>query len=128
MRQSLTDQQKQIILERDGYACRYCGSKSGPFEFDHVYPVSKGGETSINNIVTACQKCNSRKSNKVGIWPTPLENKKGLRVFMLLLFGLAVITVPLSPMARSFTADDIRIFVCAGALILVFAIIVSMRK
>lgn len=63
---------RQAVFERDNYTCRYCGSKEGPFHADHVYPWSKGGETSINNIVTACRHCNISKHDKVGIWPKPM--------------------------------------------------------
>lgn len=60
------------ILERDGYKCRYCGSKEGPFHIDHVYPVGKGGETTEPNLVTACIECNRKKSDLVGLWPRPI--------------------------------------------------------
>lgn len=63
---------RKKVLERDGYRCRYCGSFDGPFEMDHVYPESKGGETSVKNIVTACHKCNNKKSYNVGLWPKPI--------------------------------------------------------
>ena len=32
---------------------------------DHVLPRSLGGRTSWSNVVTACQKCNFRKGNKI---------------------------------------------------------------
>src|SRR5258708_36148666 len=60
------------VIERDNYTCRYCGNTSPPFHADHVYPYSKGGETSINNMVTACQRCNVKKGSKVGIYPKPI--------------------------------------------------------
>lgn len=63
---------RKIVLERDGFQCRYCGSKVPPFHLDHVYPYSKGGETTANNLVTACLKCNLQKHSKVGIWPKPI--------------------------------------------------------
>lgn len=31
---------------------------------DHVHPVSKGGPTTWDNIVAACNDCNSRKGNQ----------------------------------------------------------------
>jgi hypothetical protein len=61
------------VLRRDGLWCRYCGVyANGGFHLDHVYPVSKGGETTIANMVVACPPCNLRKSNRVGVWPKPL--------------------------------------------------------
>jgi hypothetical protein len=68
----IPDRIRTKVFERDGYQCRYCGSKSGPFHADHVYPESKGGETSISNLVTACKRCNVKKSAKVGLWPKPI--------------------------------------------------------
>lgn len=59
------------VYKRDGRTCRYCGDMSGPFHLDHVYPVSKGGETSVGNLVVACQHCNQTKNAKIGIWPMP---------------------------------------------------------
>lgn len=68
-----TDEEiRQQVFKRDGYRCRYCGSTAGPFHADHVYPYSKGGETSIENMVTACATCNTSKSSKVGLWPKPI--------------------------------------------------------
>ena len=63
---------RETVLFRDGHRCRYCGSTDGPFEIDHVYPESKGGVTSTDNLVTACLTCNRRKSAKIGIWPKPI--------------------------------------------------------
>jgi len=71
-RQSIPQWMRDEVLARDGYACRYCGSMDGPFHMDHVYPVSKGGETSVNNLVTSCPLCNVKKHNKVGVWPWPV--------------------------------------------------------
>jgi hypothetical protein len=63
---------REKVFERDGYTCRYCGGRDGPFHADHVYPYKKGGETSIANMVTACERCNTRKGSKVGIYPMPI--------------------------------------------------------
>ncbi len=71
MRQ-ISDSNKEYILKRDNYRCRYCGKSSKTFEFDHVYPYSKGGETSLANTVLACKSCNRKKHNKIGVWPKPL--------------------------------------------------------
>jgi hypothetical protein len=63
---------RQAVLERDGHCCRYCGSDSQPFHMDHVYPESKGGETSVDNLVTSCAWCNRTKMVRVGVWPKPV--------------------------------------------------------
>lgn len=36
---------------------------------DHVLPLSKGGKTQWDNMVTACQKCNFYKSDRTDIKP-----------------------------------------------------------
>lgn len=64
------------VLKRDGCACRYCYSTKGPFHMDHVYPFSKGGETTYANLVTACARCNVKKGARVGLWPRPLKDIK----------------------------------------------------
>lgn len=59
------------VLRRDRGTCRYCGDIYGPFEIDHVVPVSIGGPTAMRNLVTACRDCNQRKGARV--WkPRPL--------------------------------------------------------
>lgn len=51
---------------RDRYTCQYCGRKKSVFELtlDHVLPRSSGGETSWENVVTACKACNARKGDR----------------------------------------------------------------
>lgn len=51
---------KKSVFERDGYRCRYCGSHKN-LTADHVFPESRGGETSLENLVTACSECNLKK-------------------------------------------------------------------
>lgn len=74
----IPEELRQRVFKRDGYRCRYCGSKEGPFHADHVYPESKGGVTSFDNLVTACKRCNSKKRAKIGIWPKPIEYGRDL--------------------------------------------------
>jgi 5-methylcytosine-specific restriction endonuclease McrA len=50
------------IFKRDGNHCQYCGH-TRDLTLDHVYPRSKGGKSSWDNLVTACKSCNSRKGN-----------------------------------------------------------------
>lgn len=55
---------RQTVLERDGFRCVYCGDKGGPFEADHVFPRSRGGDDSLSNLVCACRRCNQQKRDK----------------------------------------------------------------
>ena len=41
---------------------QYCSATATTV--DHIIPRSKGGGTSWENVVTACQKCNLRKGNR----------------------------------------------------------------
>ena len=63
------------IFARDSYRCQYCGDKFEVKEltFDHVIPVTKHGKKSWDNIVTACWRCNNKKSGR-----TPHES--GMRL------------------------------------------------
>jgi 5-methylcytosine-specific restriction endonuclease McrA len=42
--------------------CAYCMAPST--ELDHVVPISGGGANSIDNIVSACRRCNAQKGAK----------------------------------------------------------------
>lgn len=53
---------KNVYL-RDNNTCQYCGSKK-ELSIDHVFPLSKGGQSTWENTVTACLKCNRKKGNK----------------------------------------------------------------
>jgi 5-methylcytosine-specific restriction endonuclease McrA len=52
------------ILKRDGFTCQYCGRKAPEVELevDHVAARKNGGETSMDNCITACRQCNRGKS------------------------------------------------------------------
>jgi len=73
MRTRITADLRRQVLERDGNTCRYCGRRSSHLSIDHVYPVARGGETTLDNLVAACDQCNSRKAAGVGRWPRPLD-------------------------------------------------------
>lgn len=51
------------IFRRDGNQCMYCGAKTN-LTIDHVIPKSQGGKDTWENLVTACQDCNSRKGDR----------------------------------------------------------------
>jgi hypothetical protein len=54
------------VFERDGYKCHYCAKQLTRFSatLDHIQPVSKGGNNTYDNLVTACLHCNSERGNK----------------------------------------------------------------
>ena len=53
---------KESLLDLFHNKCAYCG---GPAEtWDHIVPISKGGETVPWNIVPACLSCNSSKKDR----------------------------------------------------------------
>ncbi|KAF8043584.1 hypothetical protein BT93_A1799 [Corymbia citriodora subsp. variegata] len=54
---------RKNILYRDSYTCQYCSSGEN-LTIDHVLPISRGGEWTWENLVTACAKCNSKKGHK----------------------------------------------------------------
>ncbi|XP_057815743.2 uncharacterized protein LOC131029314 isoform X1 [Cryptomeria japonica] len=54
---------RKNIYHRDLFTCQYCGSEDD-LTIDHIFPVSRGGKWSWENLVTACNECNWRKSDK----------------------------------------------------------------
>ncbi|MCV6639494.1 HNH endonuclease [Candidatus Albibeggiatoa sp. nov. NOAA] len=54
---------RREILRRDKHACQYCGSTK-KLTIDHVMPRSRGGTHTWDNVVTACERCNSRKGDR----------------------------------------------------------------
>lgn len=62
---------KSNVFLRDQYFCLYCDCEvtraSGTL--DHVLPLSMGGKTTWENIVTACGSCNAKKANKTIMKP-----------------------------------------------------------
>ena len=51
------------VFLRDKFQCQYCRSNKD-LTFDHLIPRSNGGETTWENIVTACSSCNVKKGGK----------------------------------------------------------------
>jgi 5-methylcytosine-specific restriction endonuclease McrA len=65
---------RRNVHARDNFACQYCGN-TDHLTIDHVYPLSRGGRTTWENVVTACRSCNGRKGNR-----TPEEANMPLRM------------------------------------------------
>ncbi len=54
------------LIERDGTTCVWCGRE--PWRADltaeHVFPRSRGGRTSPENLTVACRHCNKRRGTR----------------------------------------------------------------
>ncbi len=57
---------RRNIFARDHNRCQYCGRKFPTTELslDHVVPRSRGGQSTWDNIVCCCLKCNIRKGGR----------------------------------------------------------------
>jgi 5-methylcytosine-specific restriction endonuclease McrA len=68
---------KYNVMLRDKFKCQYCfvDLKRSTATMDHVLPISKGGPTNFDNVVTSCQPCNTSKGNDLLPIPkhTPAE-------------------------------------------------------
>lgn len=54
---------RRNLYARDGNRCQYCGKKfpTSELSLDHILPRSQGGQSTWENIVCACLKCNIKK-------------------------------------------------------------------
>jgi len=52
------------LFLRDSFLCQYCGDEH-ELTFDHVVPRRLGGQTTWENVITACAPCNLRKGGKL---------------------------------------------------------------
>lgn len=58
---------RRNVYLRDASRCQYCGRTlpMAELNLDHVIPVSRGGATSWENVVSSCISCNTRKRNRL---------------------------------------------------------------
>lgn len=78
-RRVFTREEKIAKLEEQGGECGYCGVELKLDEGvgDHMVPHSHGGETSMDNLVVSCKKCNEMKSNlPYDLWETLVPTLK----------------------------------------------------
>ena len=69
-RSLMTARLRSHIKARDNHTCRYCSVSLAAephllLEVDHIVPVSKGGQSTPENLQTLCWRCNRTKSNKL---------------------------------------------------------------
>lgn len=53
---------KEAVRRADDYECVYCGATKN-LATDHIIPHSHGGQRTFDNLVTACQTCNTKRRN-----------------------------------------------------------------
>ena len=82
---------RQNVLVRDRWRCAYCGERrpTEDLTFDHVMPKARGGQTTWENIVTACTACNLKKGCRTPKEAGMLLKKQPERPKWLPLFNLS---------------------------------------
>lgn len=60
--------QREEVFKRARGLCEYCQSQeiysNSTFEIEHILPISKTGETILENLALACSGCNKFKSDR----------------------------------------------------------------
>ena len=64
-RGKVTNKIRFKVYARDGYRCRKCGRKTNDLEVDHIYPIAKGGKSTLDNLQTLCHRCNVKKGANI---------------------------------------------------------------
>ena len=64
-RGKVTNKIRFAIFNRDNYCCRKCGRRTDDLEIDHIYPIAKGGKSTIDNLQTLCHRCNVKKGANI---------------------------------------------------------------
>ena len=58
-----------FVSSRAGHICEYCHAPEAvfnlPFEVEHIFPLSRGGNDNENNLALSCRSCNLYKSDSV---------------------------------------------------------------
>jgi hypothetical protein len=60
---------ERTVILRAGNRCEYCrmsqSLQGATFHLEHVVPVSRGGESDLENLALACPSCNLHKSDRL---------------------------------------------------------------
>ncbi len=66
------DDLMRILVSNNGLCA--VTNQSGPLAFDHIYPVSAGGDHTRSNLRPVLKAVNSRKGNKIGWVPLQTDH------------------------------------------------------
>ena len=53
---------RRAVFARDDHRCQYCGETAD--SIDHIFPRSRGGPHTWENVAAACRPCNLRKRDR----------------------------------------------------------------
>lgn len=68
-----------FVAARAQHICEYCHAPevvfNFPFEVEHIFPLSRGGDNNENNLALSCRSCNLYKSDSVSGYYELAENE-----------------------------------------------------
>ena len=59
-RAKVSNKMRFFLYKKYGEKCCKCGSRRN-LQIDHIYPIAKGGKTTIDNLQVLCERCNKKK-------------------------------------------------------------------
>jgi len=63
-RPAIPEDVRIAVWRRDEGKCTKCGSREN-LEYDHIIPISKGGNNTVRNIELLCEACNRSKRDNI---------------------------------------------------------------
>ena len=110
-----------FLFARDDYCCQYCGRHRAQLKGrqfltrDHVVPISRGGDNSWSNVVTACSPCNNRKGSRTpGEVGMRLITPPGEPNYVHLVWAVRRVTPVQQKYIRMFYGDEVLSAVMGG--------------
>lgn len=84
---------RQMALERDESKCQRCGVTGMRLNVHHKVPISRGGTSELDNLITLCWNCHLVKHGNVGAILRDISRKTGYPVWAIEVFLVAAIVV-----------------------------------
>lgn len=111
-RDAIGTKRRWSILERHNFTCMFCSARPGNdrLHVDHLLPHSLGGSDHDNNLVSACDRCNTGKSVRVAVPSSMLDGfigADGMKTWKRwgewhLMFDPAVMVLTFKPNGRDY--------------------------